>query len=125
MFCLPVVILTEGRVAVFFDLKKSKVDYKKKKCVRVLAQSFQSFVGKDESFPESVKNLISASYDPIYKFHQGFLKEVEQRLAQWSVCVCLFLPIAIPTASSALQHRCIFLGPVSTHMVLLVDFLKL
>ncbi|KAA8579490.1 hypothetical protein FQN60_006583 [Etheostoma spectabile] len=28
------------------------------------------------------ENVISASYDPVYKFHQGFLKEVEQRLAQ-------------------------------------------
>lgn len=58
-------------------------------CACVLAQSFQSFVGKDESFPESVRNLVSASYDPVYKFHQGFLKEVEQRLAQWSVFVGL------------------------------------
>lgn len=46
-------------------------------------------MGKDEAFPDSVKDLISASYDPVYKFHQGFLKEVEQRLAQWSVS-CLF-----------------------------------
>jgi len=48
-------------------------------------QSFHGAAGKDEAFPESVKNLISASYDPVHKFHQGFLKEVEQRLAQWSV----------------------------------------
>lgn len=41
-------------------------------------------MGKDEAFPDSVKNLISANYDPVYKFHQGFLKEAEQRLAQWS-----------------------------------------
>uniref|UniRef100_A0A3Q4MAL1 FERM, ARHGEF and pleckstrin domain-containing protein 1 n=1 Tax=Neolamprologus brichardi TaxID=32507 RepID=A0A3Q4MAL1_NEOBR len=36
-----------------------------------------------EAFPDSVKSLISANYDPVYKFHQGFLKETEQRLAQW------------------------------------------
>lgn len=42
-------------------------------------------MGKDEAFPDSVQNLISANYDPVHKFHQGFLKEVEQRLAQWSV----------------------------------------
>ena len=57
--------------------------------VRVcVLQSFKSVAEKDEAFPESVKNLISTSYDPLYKFHQGFLKEVEQRLAQWSVSVC-------------------------------------
>uniref|UniRef100_A0A8D3DAG9 FERM, ARHGEF and pleckstrin domain-containing protein 1 n=1 Tax=Scophthalmus maximus TaxID=52904 RepID=A0A8D3DAG9_SCOMX len=44
----------------------------------------RSSVGKDEAFPDSVQNLISANYDPVHKFHQGFLKEVEQRLAQWS-----------------------------------------
>uniref|UniRef100_A0A7N6AF12 FERM, ARHGEF and pleckstrin domain-containing protein 1 n=1 Tax=Anabas testudineus TaxID=64144 RepID=A0A7N6AF12_ANATE len=55
------------------------------KDLQVVTESFQSAVGKDEAFPDSVKNLISANYDPVYKFHQGFLKEVEQRLAQWSV----------------------------------------
>uniref|UniRef100_A0A665T137 FERM, ARHGEF and pleckstrin domain-containing protein 1 n=1 Tax=Echeneis naucrates TaxID=173247 RepID=A0A665T137_ECHNA len=55
------------------------------KDLQVITESFQSFVGKDEVLPDSVKNLISANYDPVYKFHQGFLKEVEQRLAQWSV----------------------------------------
>uniref|UniRef100_A0A3Q1K3M6 FERM, ARHGEF and pleckstrin domain-containing protein 1 n=1 Tax=Anabas testudineus TaxID=64144 RepID=A0A3Q1K3M6_ANATE len=54
------------------------------KDLQVVTESFQSAVGKDEAFPDSVKNLISANYDPVYKFHQGFLKEVEQRLAQWS-----------------------------------------
>ncbi|XP_071321061.1 FERM, ARHGEF and pleckstrin domain-containing protein 1-like isoform X3 [Trachinotus anak] len=53
------------------------------KDLQVITESFQSFVGKDEAFPDSVKNLISANYDPVHKFHQGFLKEVEQRLAQW------------------------------------------
>ncbi|XP_078099444.1 FERM, ARHGEF and pleckstrin domain-containing protein 1-like isoform X2 [Sander vitreus] len=53
------------------------------KDLQVITESFQSVAGKDEAFPDSVKNLISASYDPVYKFHQGFLKEVEQRLAQW------------------------------------------
>nr|XP_046237982.1 FERM, ARHGEF and pleckstrin domain-containing protein 1-like [Scatophagus argus] len=53
------------------------------KDLQVITESFQAAAGKDEAFPDSVKNLISTSYDPIYKFHQGFLKEVEQRLAQW------------------------------------------
>lgn len=46
-------------------------------------QSFKSVAEKDEAFPDSVKALISAHYDPVYRFHQGFLKETEQRLAQW------------------------------------------
>ncbi|XP_035533431.1 FERM, ARHGEF and pleckstrin domain-containing protein 1-like isoform X3 [Morone saxatilis] len=53
------------------------------KDLQVITESFQGVAGKDEAFPDSVKNLISASYDPVYKFHQGFLREVEQRLAQW------------------------------------------
>ncbi|XP_078147221.1 FERM, ARHGEF and pleckstrin domain-containing protein 1-like isoform X2 [Centroberyx gerrardi] len=53
------------------------------KDLQVITVSFQSVVGKDEALPDSVRNLISANYDPVYKFHQGFLKEVEQRLAQW------------------------------------------
>ncbi|XP_056226070.1 FERM, ARHGEF and pleckstrin domain-containing protein 1-like isoform X1 [Seriola aureovittata] len=53
------------------------------KDLQVITESFQSFVGKDEAFPDSVQDLISANYDPVHKFHQGFLKEVEQRLAQW------------------------------------------
>ncbi|XP_035495481.1 FERM, ARHGEF and pleckstrin domain-containing protein 1 isoform X1 [Scophthalmus maximus] len=53
------------------------------KDLQVVTESFQSSVGKDEAFPDSVQNLISANYDPVHKFHQGFLKEVEQRLAQW------------------------------------------
>lgn len=48
-------------------------------------QSFQSVVDKDEAFPASVRSLISANYEPVYVFHQGFLREVEQRLTQWSV----------------------------------------
>ncbi|KAK5623392.1 hypothetical protein CRENBAI_015102 [Crenichthys baileyi] len=44
---------------------------------------FQKAAGKDEAFPDAVKNLISSHYDPVYRFHQGFLKVTEQRLAQW------------------------------------------
>ena len=48
-------------------------------------QSFQEAVGKEEVLPENVRNLLAANYEPLLKFHQGFLREVEQRLAQWSV----------------------------------------
>ncbi|XP_061129030.1 FERM, ARHGEF and pleckstrin domain-containing protein 1-like isoform X2 [Syngnathus typhle] len=52
--------------------------------LQVITESFQHIAEKDEeAFPVAVRNLISGNYDPIYKFHQGFLKEVEQRLAQW------------------------------------------
>uniref|UniRef100_A0A8C2X1I3 FERM, ARHGEF and pleckstrin domain-containing protein 1 n=1 Tax=Cyclopterus lumpus TaxID=8103 RepID=A0A8C2X1I3_CYCLU len=51
--------------------------------LQVITQAFHGAAGKDEAFPDSVKNLISASYDPVHRFHQDFLKEVEQRLAQW------------------------------------------
>ncbi|XP_061572130.1 FERM, ARHGEF and pleckstrin domain-containing protein 1-like [Cololabis saira] len=53
------------------------------KDLQVVTESFKSIAGKDEAFPESVKTLISTHYDPVYRFHQGFLKETEQRLAQW------------------------------------------
>ncbi|KAM6892928.1 FERM, ARHGEF and pleckstrin domain-containing protein 1-like isoform 1-T1 [Lycodopsis pacificus] len=53
------------------------------KDLQVITESFHGVAGKDEAFPDPVKNLISASYDPVHNFHQGFLKEVEQRLAQW------------------------------------------
>lgn len=50
-------------------------------------QSFHGVAVKDEAFPDSATSLISTSYDPVHEFHQGFLREVEQRLAQWSVPV--------------------------------------
>ncbi|KAG9334061.1 hypothetical protein JZ751_009224 [Albula glossodonta] len=46
-------------------------------------QAFQDSVGKDEAMPESLKDLICSNFDPLYTFHTGFLKEVEQRLALW------------------------------------------
>ncbi|XP_014831792.1 PREDICTED: FERM, RhoGEF and pleckstrin domain-containing protein 1-like isoform X2 [Poecilia mexicana] len=53
------------------------------KDLQVITEFFQKAAGKDEAFPDTVKNLISSHYDPVYRFHQGFLKETEQRLAQW------------------------------------------
>uniref|UniRef100_A0A8C1ZRH9 FERM, ARHGEF and pleckstrin domain-containing protein 1 n=1 Tax=Cyprinus carpio TaxID=7962 RepID=A0A8C1ZRH9_CYPCA len=44
--------------------------------------SFQKSVGKDEALPDSLRNLIFANFEPVYKFHETFLKDVEQRLAQ-------------------------------------------
>nr|XP_033805623.1 FERM, ARHGEF and pleckstrin domain-containing protein 1 isoform X2 [Geotrypetes seraphini] len=53
------------------------------KDLEVLTVWFQSTVGKDESVPETLKNLIFSSFEPLFKFHTSFLKEIEQRLALW------------------------------------------
>uniref|UniRef100_A0A668AWK4 FERM, ARHGEF and pleckstrin domain-containing protein 1 n=1 Tax=Myripristis murdjan TaxID=586833 RepID=A0A668AWK4_9TELE len=45
--------------------------------------SFQGAVGQDEATPETLKNTIFSNFEPLYKFHTGFLREVEQRLALW------------------------------------------
>uniref|UniRef100_A0A8C9X0M9 FERM, ARHGEF and pleckstrin domain-containing protein 1 n=1 Tax=Sander lucioperca TaxID=283035 RepID=A0A8C9X0M9_SANLU len=45
--------------------------------------SFQSAVGQDEATPESLKKTVLSTFEPLHKFHTGFLREVEQRLALW------------------------------------------
>ncbi|XP_031651558.1 FERM, ARHGEF and pleckstrin domain-containing protein 1 isoform X8 [Oncorhynchus kisutch] len=53
------------------------------KDLEVVTVSFQNLVGKDEAAPDSLKSIIFSNFDPLYKFHSGFLREVEQRLALW------------------------------------------
>lgn len=53
------------------------------KDLEVITVSFQKAVVKDEAMPDSLRNLIFANFEPVYKFHETFLKDVEQRLAQW------------------------------------------
>lgn len=53
------------------------------KDLEVVTVSFQSAVGQDEATPESLKNTVFSTFEPLHKFHTGFLKEVEQRLALW------------------------------------------
>ncbi|XP_010771860.1 FERM, RhoGEF and pleckstrin domain-containing protein 1 isoform X1 [Notothenia coriiceps] len=53
------------------------------KDLEVVTVSFQSAVGQDEETPESLKNTVLSTFEPLHKFHTGFLKEVEQRLALW------------------------------------------
>ncbi|XP_051993179.1 FERM, ARHGEF and pleckstrin domain-containing protein 1-like isoform X3 [Xyrauchen texanus] len=53
------------------------------KDLEVITVCFQKYVGKDEVMPDSLSNLIFANFEPVYKFHESFLKDVEQRLAQW------------------------------------------
>ncbi|XP_008326123.1 FERM, ARHGEF and pleckstrin domain-containing protein 1 isoform X2 [Cynoglossus semilaevis] len=53
------------------------------KDLEVITVSFQNAVGQDESTPDSLKNILQSTFEPLHKFHTGFLREVEQRLALW------------------------------------------
>ncbi|KAG8452044.1 hypothetical protein GDO86_004005 [Hymenochirus boettgeri] len=53
------------------------------KDLEVIAKWFQNTIGKDDCMPESLRNLLFFNFDPLYKFHSGFLKEVDQRLGLW------------------------------------------
>lgn len=50
---------------------------------RLCSQSFQNAVGQEETTPDSLKKSIFSTFEPLHKFHTGFLREVEQRLALW------------------------------------------
>uniref|UniRef100_A0A1A8FEI4 FERM, ARHGEF and pleckstrin domain-containing protein 1 n=2 Tax=Nothobranchius korthausae TaxID=1143690 RepID=A0A1A8FEI4_9TELE len=53
------------------------------KDLEVVTVSFQSAVGQDEATPDTLKNAVLSTFEPLHKFHAGFLREVEQRLALW------------------------------------------
>lgn len=53
------------------------------KDLEVITVSFQSSIGQDEATPESLKDSLFSTFDPLHRFHTGFLREVEQRLALW------------------------------------------
>uniref|UniRef100_A0A671W2C2 FERM, ARHGEF and pleckstrin domain-containing protein 1 n=1 Tax=Sparus aurata TaxID=8175 RepID=A0A671W2C2_SPAAU len=53
------------------------------KDLEVVTVSFQNAVGQDEATPDSLKDTVFSSFEPLHKFHTGFLREVEQRLALW------------------------------------------
>uniref|UniRef100_A0AAV2JXD9 FERM, ARHGEF and pleckstrin domain-containing protein 1 n=1 Tax=Knipowitschia caucasica TaxID=637954 RepID=A0AAV2JXD9_KNICA len=53
------------------------------KDLEVITVSFQSAIGKDEATPDSLKTTLSSTFEPLHRFHTGFLREVEQRLALW------------------------------------------
>ncbi|MBN3286832.1 FARP2 protein, partial [Polyodon spathula] len=44
---------------------------------------FRSAVIKENAMPEGLMILLFSNIDPIYEFHRGFLKEIDQRLALW------------------------------------------
>ncbi|XP_057707808.1 FERM, ARHGEF and pleckstrin domain-containing protein 1-like isoform X2 [Corythoichthys intestinalis] len=53
------------------------------KDLEVVTVSFQNIIGQEEDAPESLKKTIFSTLEPLHKFHTGFLREVEQRLALW------------------------------------------
>ncbi|XP_061736120.1 FERM, ARHGEF and pleckstrin domain-containing protein 1-like isoform X2 [Nerophis ophidion] len=53
------------------------------KDLEVVTVFFQTAVGEDEATPDSLKNTIFSTFEPLHRFHVGFLREVEQRLALW------------------------------------------
>uniref|UniRef100_A0A8C6SX51 FERM, ARHGEF and pleckstrin domain-containing protein 1 n=1 Tax=Neogobius melanostomus TaxID=47308 RepID=A0A8C6SX51_9GOBI len=53
------------------------------KDLEVITVSFQSALAKDEATPDSLKTTLSSTFEPLHRFHTGFLREVEQRLALW------------------------------------------
>ncbi|XP_038136173.1 FERM, ARHGEF and pleckstrin domain-containing protein 1-like [Cyprinodon tularosa] len=53
------------------------------KDLEVVTVSFHSVVGQDEETPDTLKNSLLSTFEPLHKFHTGFLREVEQRLALW------------------------------------------
>ncbi|KAL6100864.1 farp1 [Pungitius sinensis] len=53
------------------------------KDLEVVTVSFQNAVGQDEATPASLKETILSTFEPLHEFHEGFLREVEQRLALW------------------------------------------
>ncbi|XP_077472709.1 FERM, ARHGEF and pleckstrin domain-containing protein 1 isoform X2 [Stigmatopora argus] len=53
------------------------------KDLEVVTVSFQNIIEQEEEAPESFKKAIFSTLEPLHKFHTGFLREVEQRLALW------------------------------------------
>ncbi|KAJ6660894.1 hypothetical protein lerEdw1_017051 [Lerista edwardsae] len=53
------------------------------KDLEVITSWFQSTVSKEDCMPETLKNIIFSTFEPLHKFHTSFLKEIEQRLALW------------------------------------------
>ncbi|XP_055260060.1 FERM, ARHGEF and pleckstrin domain-containing protein 2 isoform X2 [Moschus berezovskii] len=53
------------------------------KDLEVITVWFRSTVVKADAMPADLMTLLFSNIDPIYEFHRGFLREVEQRLALW------------------------------------------
>uniref|UniRef100_A0A3Q2Z5L5 FERM, ARHGEF and pleckstrin domain-containing protein 1 n=1 Tax=Hippocampus comes TaxID=109280 RepID=A0A3Q2Z5L5_HIPCM len=53
------------------------------KDLEVVTVSFQNVVGQEEDTPDSLKKAVFSTLEPLHRFHSGFLRELEQRLALW------------------------------------------
>ncbi|XP_034737040.1 FERM, ARHGEF and pleckstrin domain-containing protein 2 isoform X4 [Etheostoma cragini] len=53
------------------------------KDLEVITVWFRSAVIKENAMPEGLMTLLFSNIDPIYEFHRGFLKALDQRLALW------------------------------------------
>eukprot|EP00058_Branchiostoma_floridae_P007812 XP_002593300.1 hypothetical protein BRAFLDRAFT_123643 [Branchiostoma floridae] len=53
------------------------------KDLEVIVVWFRNAVIQDMSITESLAHLLFDNFDPLYEFHRGFLKEIEQRMALW------------------------------------------
>ncbi|XP_042095234.1 FERM, ARHGEF and pleckstrin domain-containing protein 2 isoform X1 [Ovis aries] len=53
------------------------------KDLEVITVWFRSAVVKADAMPADLMTLLFSNIDPIYEFHRGFLREVEQRLVLW------------------------------------------
>ncbi|TEA31683.1 hypothetical protein DBR06_SOUSAS22610014 [Sousa chinensis] len=53
------------------------------KDLEVITVWFRSAVVKADAMPADLMTLLFSNIDPIYEFHSGFLRELEQRLALW------------------------------------------
>nr|XP_002732232.2 PREDICTED: FERM, RhoGEF and pleckstrin domain-containing protein 2 [Saccoglossus kowalevskii] len=53
------------------------------KDLEVIVVWFRKAVMKESGMPSGVLEMLFNNLDPIYEFHCGFVKEVEQRLATW------------------------------------------
>ncbi|XP_040087963.1 FERM, ARHGEF and pleckstrin domain-containing protein 2 [Oryx dammah] len=53
------------------------------KDLEVITVWFRSAVVKADAMPADLRTLLFSNIDPIYEFHRGFLREVEQRLVLW------------------------------------------
>uniref|UniRef100_A0A8C5BJ13 FERM, ARHGEF and pleckstrin domain-containing protein 1 n=1 Tax=Gadus morhua TaxID=8049 RepID=A0A8C5BJ13_GADMO len=48
-----------------------------------VVSSFQAAVALDEAAPEPLRSSLFSNFEPLYKFHSSFLRDLEQRVALW------------------------------------------
>uniref|UniRef100_A0A8C5D1J8 FERM, ARHGEF and pleckstrin domain-containing protein 1 n=1 Tax=Gadus morhua TaxID=8049 RepID=A0A8C5D1J8_GADMO len=53
------------------------------KDLEVVSVSFQAAVALDEAAPEPLRSSLFSNFEPLYKFHSSFLRDLEQRVALW------------------------------------------